>query len=60
MASLDLQNKEFDAVEKLSKIYKDTIQSVAIVDDAYPEARFKYEGAVRDLVEAFKANGRIV
>jgi hypothetical protein len=55
---LELQNKEFDAVGKLSKAYKTCI-SVPVVDDDYPEVRYNYECALEDTIAAFRGNGRI-
>lgn len=56
--SIETQSAEFDAVEALAKTYRDTIQSVAIVDDGYPEARFNYERALHTLFEKCQDNGR--
>lgn len=53
-----LQNKEFDAVETLSSKYS-SLTMTAVVDDDYPEMRHYYESAVKQLIEAFKANGRL-
>lgn len=55
---LDLQNKEFDTLTVLAAKWK-TLQQVAIVDDDYPEYRHYYESALKDFVDALKANGRI-
>jgi len=56
--SMELQKAEFDAVAELAKQYR-RITMTPIVDDDYPEVRHGYEGAVRGVIEAFKANGRI-
>ena len=58
MARIDLQNKEFDAVEALAKSYTDGIQQTTVVDDDYPSVRHRYESALRTLLAACKANGR--
>lgn len=55
---IDIQNEEFDAVDRLVKQYK-RITLIAVVDDDYPEVRHGYENAVRSLIKAFQANGRI-
>lgn len=54
---LEKQSREFDAVEKLSKCYKN-IQLTPIVDDDYPEIRHHYESAIYELIQAMKNNGR--
>lgn len=56
--SIETQGAEFDAVEALAKTYRETIQSVAVVDDGYPEARHYYDGALQTLLEKCQANGR--
>lgn len=58
MARIDLQNKEFDAVQELAKAYTGGIQTTAVVDDDYPAVRHRYEGALNRLLVACKANGR--
>jgi archaellum biogenesis ATPase FlaH len=58
MSTVETQSAEFDALEALAKTYKETIQSVAIVDDFYPEARFNYERALQNFFEKCQANGR--
>lgn len=55
---LKIQNEEFEAVRRLASYYRD-ITLTPIVDDDYPEVRHRYESAVRAVIEAFKANGRI-
>jgi hypothetical protein len=55
MDKIKLQNKEFDALDKLIKTYKNL---PAVVDDDYPEMRHYYESAIRAFLEACKANGR--
>jgi hypothetical protein len=52
------QSDEFDAVERLSKCYRN-IQMTPIVDDDYPEVRHYYESAIHDLIDKLRANGRI-
>lgn len=54
---IQLQREEFDAVQELSKQMR-RIELTMIVDDDYPAVRHDYERAVREIVEAFKANGR--
>src|SRR5262247_1353824 len=55
---MDLQNREFDALTALAERWR-ILQGVAVVDDDYPEQRHKYEIAMRTLVEALVANGRV-
>lgn len=50
------QKEEFDAVVKLCRAYNNL---PLIVDDDYPEMRHYYEREVRNIISAFKANGRI-
>lgn len=50
------QSREFDAVNELSKAYRNL---PAIVDDDYPKMRYYYESAVRTLIDAMKENGRL-
>ena len=50
------QKDEFDAVARLAKCYNSL---PPIVDDYYPEARHYYESAMRQLIDAIRANGRI-
>lgn len=56
--SIETQSAEFDALDNLAKVYRETIQSVAIVDDGYPEARHQFEGALQSFFEAAERNGR--
>lgn len=58
MDRIKTQSEEFDALEALMKTYRETIQSVAIVDDAYPQARYEFEGALQTFFEKAEANGR--
>lgn len=58
MTRIDLQNAEFDALEKLIEKYK-TLCTVAVVDDDYPEYRHYYESALKTFIDALRANGRI-
>lgn len=53
---IETQRKEFDAVAALAKRYR---ALPPIVDDDYPEARHYYECAIRELIDALVANGRI-
>lgn len=57
-SKIELQKREFDAVAELARHY-DAITRTPIVDDDYPEVRHRYEGAVRDLIAAFRSNGRL-
>lgn len=52
------QTDEFAAVNKLAYQWK-RIQLTPIVDDDYPSVRHDYESAMRGLIDAIKANGRI-
>ena len=52
------QTDEFDAVAKLSEQYR-RLALTPIVDDDYPSVRHDYEGAVRAVMAAFAANGRV-
>ena len=56
--SIETQNKEFDAVDALSKQWR-RIQLTPVVDDDYPEVRFDYEQAMHSLIDAIRANGRL-
>lgn len=58
MSGIDRQNKEFDALTKLSERWF-ALQRVAVVDDDYPEYRHRYEGAIKDFIDAIRINGRI-
>ncbi|QDJ96265.1 hypothetical protein Xoosp13_78 [Xanthomonas phage Xoo-sp13] len=51
------QRNEFDAVLDLVNAYNSL---APIVDDDYPETRYRYEMALGGLVEAMKANERFV
>jgi hypothetical protein len=55
---LDRQNREFSTLRTLASHYN-RLMNVPIVDDDYPEARHKYETAMRDFLDAIRANGRI-
>lgn len=52
---MEKQTNEFNAVNNLAAAFN---ALPPIVDDSYPEARHKYESAVRSVIDAFKANGR--
>lgn len=58
MDVIDRQNAEFSALTELSKRWGE-LRDVAVVDDGYPEARHRYEGALRDFVRALDENGRL-
>lgn len=51
--AIDLQADEFNALEALITAYKGL---PAIVDDGYPEARSRYEGALRAFARAVNSN----
>lgn len=55
---IGLQNAEFDAVQKLAEQYR-RIQMTPPVDDDYPVVRHDYESAMRTVVDAIRANGRL-
>lgn len=55
---LDKQNAEFDALTKLAAQWE-TLSRVPVVDDDYPAVRHRYEGALKDFINAMRANGRI-
>lgn len=57
MTGIDRQNREFDALTNLATRWK-ALQCVAVVDDAYPEERHRYEGALKEFLAAVEANGR--
>ena len=56
-SKIDLQNDEFNAVRELSKQMR-RVELTPPIDDDYPEVRHDYEGAVRQAMKAFVANGR--
>lgn len=55
---LDLQNIEFDRMTKLAEAWT-ILRKIAVVEDDYPQYRRKYEAAMRDFIDAIRANGRI-
>lgn len=55
---MKLQSNEFDAVLRLRDQYR-RIELTPVVDDDYPEVRYGYESAIKELIEAMIANGRI-
>jgi hypothetical protein len=57
-AKMQAQSKEFDAVCDLAAAYR-LIEMTAVVDDDYPHVRHRYESALRALLAACKANGRM-
>lgn len=57
-ARIATQNAEFDAVKELAKQMR-RIEMTPVVDDDYPSVRFDYERAVRAVIEACRANGRL-
>jgi hypothetical protein len=56
--AFDLQNKEFDAIDRLSKAWI-ALSKVAVVEDDYPRYRDKYEGALNAFIKAIRDNGRL-
>lgn len=54
---IQLQNDEFDALERLCKRWR-ALQLTAVVDDDYPEVRHYYEAALNAFLAACAANGR--
>lgn len=58
MSTIQSQNDEFEAVAKLALQYE-RLTKTPVVDDDYPEVRHAYEGAIRAVIAALKANGRI-
>ena len=59
MTRIDLQNAEFKALRALATRWE-ALQQVPVVDDDYPEFRHRYESAMRDFIDAIKANGRLL
>ena len=55
---MELQSKEFDAMDKLAKEWK-RLQMTPVVDDDYGMVRHDYEGALRHFIEALGANNRL-
>lgn len=53
---MNLMSAEFNAAHELSDAFR---ALPAVVDDDYPEARRRYEGALRTFLLAARANGRI-
>lgn len=56
--TLETQRAEFNAVAELAAQYR-RIELCPIVDDDYPEVRHGYESALRSLLDALAANGRV-
>jgi hypothetical protein len=54
-AAMDRQNAEFDALTKLVEAFR-IHNTVAVVDDDYPEVRHKYEAALKDFLRICSAN----
>lgn len=55
---VDLMNRELNAgAEYVKQLRRHNMTPV--VDDDYPQIRFEYDQAVRSLIAAFRANGRI-
>jgi len=57
MSRLEKQKKEFDTLVALYKAFN---AMPAVVDDDYPEMRFRYEHALRDFIYALEDNGRAI
>jgi len=58
ISALERQNKEFDALTRLSEAWR-VLRSVPVVDDDYPAYRHKYESALKDFIDALRENGRL-
>lgn len=56
---IKMQNKEFDAADAFAKTLK-AHNNTSVVDDNYPNVRFRYELALTNLLEAMKENNRFV
>lgn len=54
---LEKQTREFDALVALTKAYN---AMPPVVDDDYPEMRFRYEAALREFIFALEDNDRLV
>lgn len=52
---MELQSREFNAMNELSKAWR-TLQKVAIVDDDYPYYRSQYEVSLRTFLKAVREN----
>ena len=57
MSDMKLQSAEFDAADEFAKRLR-SLNQTPIVDDDYPEVRYRYESALAQLIAAMKANGR--
>lgn len=52
---IQLQNDEFNALDRLGEAWR-RLKQTAVVDDDYPEMRHRYEAALRDFIAALRAN----
>lgn len=52
-----LQRAEFDALTELVE-QRRRLSMTMVVDDDYPEVRHQFEGALKNYIDAMKANGR--
>jgi hypothetical protein len=50
------QREEFNAMDELASAYRNL---PPVVDDSYPEARHRYDSALKAFLEKVKANGRL-
>lgn len=53
-----LQNAEFEAARRVADALR-AHDMTGVVDDDYPEVRHKYDNAMRSLIDALRANGRL-
>jgi len=57
MSRLEKQKREFDTLVDLYKAYS---AMPPVVDDDYPEMRFRYEQKLREFIYALEDNGRAI
>jgi hypothetical protein len=57
LSRLEKQKKEFDTLVDLTKAYN---ALPPVVDDDYPEMRYRYETALRAFIYALEDNGRVI
>jgi hypothetical protein len=60
VSNIRTQSAEFHAVFVLALRFNELRTPTSAVDDRESEARKEYEAAVNSLIEAFRANGRLV
>lgn len=56
---VELMRKEIDAGVEYAEALR-RMNATPIVDDDYPEMRFRYNSAARRLIDAFRANGKLL